>query len=83
MALQADLDDCEQIVGPWNPANKVSSIYDSLDNVHDEIDEFNTNEDSKIAPTPGGSAVAATPGGSRRGTIAMKAKQFNTDLYTL
>ena len=27
--------------------------------------------------------VPATPGGSRRSTIAAKAKQFNTDLYTL
>ena len=77
MALQKDLDECEQVIGPWNPANKVTSIYDSLDNVHDEIDEFNTNEDTKVAPTPSNTTVPATPGGSRRGTIAMKAKQFN------
>jgi len=71
------------VVGPWNPVNKFSSIYDALDNVHDEIDEFNINEEAKVAPTPTNTTVPATPGGSRRSTISAKAKQFNADLYTL
>lgn len=74
LALQTDLEECERVVGPWNPANKFSSIYDALDNVHDEIEEFNNNEDAKVAPTPSNSVVPATPGGSRRSTISAKAK---------
>lgn len=72
--MQTDLDDCEKTIGTWNPANKFSSIYDTLDSIHDEIDEFNyLNEDSKTAPTPTSSLnVPQTPGGSRRGkTIAV------------
>ena len=83
--MQTELDDCEKVIGTWNPANRFSSIYDTLDQIHDEIDEFNhNNEDSKMAPTPSSNAVPPTPGGSRRGTsIANKAKQFNTDLHQL
>ena len=82
--MQTELDDCEKTVGSWNPANKFSNIYDTLDQIHDDIDEFNMlNEDSKSAPTPTSSMnVPPTPGGSRRGaTIANKAKKFNSDLH--
>ena len=73
------MEECEKVVGTWNPHNKFRNIYETLDSVHDEIDEFNTiNEDSKIAPTPTSNALPAqTPGGSRRGTISAKAKWFN------
>ena len=58
MSLQNDLDDCEKTVGAWNPANKFSTIYDTLDTIHDEIDEFNANnEDTKTAQTPQSSAM--------------------------
>ena len=70
-------------MGPWNPSNKFSSIYNAVDNVHEEIEEFNQNEEAKVAPTPSNSLVPATPGASRRGTISAKAKQFNGDLYTI
>ena len=85
LGMQTELDECESIIGTWNPANKFSSIYDTLDNIHDEIDEFNNNnEDSKMAQTPSSNVVPPTPGGTRRGTsIANKAKQFNTDLHQL
>ena len=56
LALQNELDEQERIVGSWNPANKINNIYEAMDQVHDEIDEFNVNEDStKVAPTPTGS----------------------------
>ena len=45
LALQSDLEECERAIGPWNPANKFSSIYDAIDNVHDDIEEFNQNEE--------------------------------------
>ena len=85
MGMQNDLEECEKVVGQWNPHNKFRNIYETLDSVHDEIDEFNTiNEDSKISPTPTNSAMPVqTPGGSRRGTISAKAKWFNQDLQTL
>ena len=54
--------------------NKFNNIYETMDSVHDEIDEFNVNEDSKTAPTPTAGGVPATPGGSRRSTISAKAK---------
>jgi len=45
-AMQNELDECEKLVGPWNPMNNFRNIYDTMDNVHDAIDEFNeVNED--------------------------------------
>jgi len=54
-----------------------------MDVLHDEIDEFNVNETSQVAPTPTAGGVPPTPGGSRRSTISSKAKQFNVDLQSL
>ena len=45
-AMQSELDECEKLVGPWNPMNNFRNIYDIMDSVHDAIDEFNeVNED--------------------------------------
>ena len=41
LALQGELDDCEKTVGSWTPANKFNNIYETMDSIHDEIDEFN------------------------------------------
>ena len=76
-AMQGDLDDCEQLVGTWNPANQIKNIYESVDGVYDEIDKFNHSNDAKN-DKPGMMSAEV-----RRDTIATKAKQFNTDLQTL
>ena len=84
MNMQGQLDECEKLVGSWNPNNKISNLYETMDQIYDEIDEFNAqNEDSKIQPTPTAGQVAQTPGGSRRNTMSNMAKQFNTDLHNL
>ena len=86
MELQGELDDCERVVGPWNPANNITNIYDTFMQVHDAIDEFNeiNVEQAKIAPTPT-NQVPQTPGGSRKSahSIANKAKMFNDKLNLL
>jgi len=87
IGMQTELDDCEKLVGPWNPLNKFRNIYETLDSVHDDIDEFhevNVNENTKTAPTPT-SNVPQTPGANRKSanSISNKAKQFNTDLNML
>lgn len=72
------------MVGQWNPANRFNNIFEKMADVHDEIEEFNENEESKAAPTPTASQmVPATPGGSRQSKISTKAKQFNQDLNQL
>ena len=81
-----DLDECERVVGPWNPANKFGNIFEKMSDVHEDIEEFNESEDNKVsfAPTPtagGSAAIPATPGGSRASKISTKAKQFNQDLH--
>lgn len=82
LIMQKELDECEKITGTWDPLNKFNNLYETLDAVQDEIDEFNaTNEDSKMAPTPTNQDrlnVPATPGGTRnKANIANKAKQFD------
>lgn len=53
LVMTGQLDECEKLVGTWNPANKFNNLYETMDTIYDEIDEFNANnEDSKIAPTP-------------------------------
>lgn len=86
MDMQTELDECEKLVGPWNPQNNITNIYNTFDQVHDAIDEFNevNEEQAKVAPTPT-NTVPQTPGGSRKSanTISNKAKQFNQELSQL
>ena len=84
--MQNDIDECENFVGQWNPSNKFSNIYDTIDQVHDDIEQFNTvNEEQKVAPTPTNNdnlAIPATPSG-RRNLLSNIAKEFNVDLGVL
>ena len=79
LGLQKDLDDCEKLVGGWNPQNNFYNLYETIENVQDDIDEFNA-ENEETAPTPTSAirgSVPQTPGGSMRGTISKKIKDFN------
>ena len=89
ISLQKDLDECEILTGSWNPHNKFYNLYETCEAVHDEIDEFNA-ENEETAPTASGarreSVVPQTPGGSTaasRASIANKVKAFNSELTKL
>ena len=76
--MQAELDDCEQVVGTWNPVNQISNLYEAFDNAYDDINDFNAKDDTVKSGKSG-----AMPESSRATTISTKAKQFNTDLQPL
>ena len=42
--LLNDLDECERVVGQWNPANKFNNIFEKMADVHEDIEEFNESE---------------------------------------
>ena len=54
MGMQTEIDECEKLVGIWSPFNKITTLYDTIDEVHDAIEEFEVNnaEETKSAPTP-------------------------------
>lgn len=53
LAIQSEVDECEKLSGTWDPAIGINNLYEALDRVHDDIDEFNeNNKDGKTLPTP-------------------------------
>ena len=40
MLVDTTLDECEQIIGNWQPANKFLSLYHKLDDLSDQVDEL-------------------------------------------
>ena len=87
MAVLKDLDQCEKLVGQWDPTNNFSNVYNMVDYLQAQIEEFNnTSEGPSATPTNSDSVsslIPPTPGGQRRMKFLQKAKDFNKDLQAL
>ena len=88
LQIQTSIDKIESLVGHWNPLNKFSSVFRIVNNLSDQIDEFNTRqEETSIgAPTPQNAsarfiALQTPASGARSGeTMSKRAQQFNDEL---
>ena len=87
MALQQELDGCEKTVGQWNPLNKFQNVYNMMDQLQEQIEDFNSQpEDQKSVPSTGGGdslSVSAATNTRHVNSISNKAKEFKKSLTPL
>lgn len=86
VAMMGQLDQCEKLVGPWDPLNNFGNLYEAMVIVHEQIDDFiASTEEQKTAPTPkaGDQLPPQTPSRRNANSLANKAKMLNSQLLDL
>ena len=84
LSVMKDLDQLEKSVGTWDPQNNFHNIYQKINSLEDQFEEFNGTQSDGHSQMRGSGMVPETPSGSHKAkSLLSKAKEFNKELQVL